>query len=600
MSSKTKLPASLKSIAVLPFVNMSADQENEYFSDGISEEIINALNAIKGLRVIARTSSFAFKNQNIDVRSIGDQLGVSTILEGSVRRDRNRVRITAQLISTEDGTHYWSKNFDREIEDIFAIQDEISLQIAEQIRENFGHLHIQEHLIVPPTKNMDAYDLYLKARYQHLLWDGQGIRNSVELYTQCIAVDPTFALPYFGLGYSFAMYGSWGNDKSILQLSQQNLRLGFKLESESYVGYFAKATLAFWGHWEFIKGHKFFHRAMTLNPSYTEAEEGLCELYTAIGYFAEAHELADHILGINPLSPNHYFTKGNIYYLSGDYSKALECIETSLSINPQFTQSIALKQVCLILTKESAKLNDFLNENPLVERADECRALYNLVHPDDAFDLEMNRVAVMVKEDLGAALLPWQLFLLVHMGQHEMALDFLEQNIKLRTGQIINFMHIPLLKPLYQYPRFQELVQSVFAPEFLPTKTINTSSDIPKALMSEEEAERALSFLKNGMQEEKWFQNAKLSLRELAQFLEISSNKLSWLLNERMGQNFSEYTNTCRLNHFKVIALEPAFSHLSLLGLAFESGFQSKSAFNAFFKKQEGLTPKEWLNLHQA
>ena len=262
MSNHLPISSSNKSIAVLPFVNMSADPENEYFSDGITEEIINALTTVKGLKVIARTSSFAFKNKNIDVRTIGDQLGVSTVLEGSVRKAKNRVRITAQLISTNDGTHFWSKNFDRDLEDIFALQDEISLLIAEQIRENFGHLNIQEHLIEAPTQNMEAYDLYLKARYQHLMWDGQGIRNAVELYEQCVTIDPSFALPYFGLGYSYAMYGSWGNNKDLLQLSKENLSKGFKLDKQSYIGYFGKATLSFWGNWDFINGHKYFQKAI--------------------------------------------------------------------------------------------------------------------------------------------------------------------------------------------------------------------------------------------------------------------------------------------------------------------------------------------------
>ena len=151
MSNYLPISSSDKSIPVLPFVNMSTDPENEYFSDGVTEEIINALTTVKGLKVIARTSSFAFKNKNIDVRSIGDQLGVSTILEGSVRKAKNRVRVTAQLISTSDGTHFWSRNFDREMEDIFALQDEISLLIADQIRENMGYLEIPSFPNTTPT-----------------------------------------------------------------------------------------------------------------------------------------------------------------------------------------------------------------------------------------------------------------------------------------------------------------------------------------------------------------------------------------------------------------------------------------------------------------
>lgn len=147
-----------KSIVVLPFVNMSNDQENEYFSDGITEEIINALTKVEGLKVIARTSSFAFKGKNLDVREIGQKLGVANILEGSVRKVANRVRITAQLINAKNGVHYWSKNFDRQIQDIFALQDEISLLIADQIRENFGHLDIQDHLIQASTRSVSAYE----------------------------------------------------------------------------------------------------------------------------------------------------------------------------------------------------------------------------------------------------------------------------------------------------------------------------------------------------------------------------------------------------------------------------------------------------------
>jgi TolB-like protein/AraC-like DNA-binding protein len=600
MSNHLTLSSSNKSIVVLPFVNMSADPENEYFSDGITEEIINALTTVKGLKVIARTSSFSFKNKNIDVRTIGDQLGVSTVLEGSVRKANNRVRITAQLVSTDDGTHFWSKNFDRDLADIFAVQDEISLHIADQIRENFGHLNIQEHLIEAPTKNIEAYDLYLKGRHQHLMWDGQGMVNSIALYEQCVTIDPSFALPYFGLAYSYAMYGSWTNNKGLLQVSEENLSKGFELDKKSYTGYFGKATLSFWGHWDFIKGHIFFQKAIKLNPSYTEAEEGLCELYTAIGYFEKALWHADNILRINPLSQNHYFTKANIYYLKEDYTKALECIETSLSINPDFTHPIGLKQLCLILTKDYEKLNDFLDKSPLAERPEECRVLYKLVNPEDQIDVDISRVSSMIKKEIGEALFPWPLFLMVHLGKHEMALDFLEENIKMCTGQTINFMNIPLLKPLQPYQRFQDLVQSVFRSNLLPTDSKKkVRIDPPKALMSVVEIDKVLAACEKGMKEEKWFLNPSLSLRELAENVNINSNKLSWLLNERMRQNFNEYINGFRVENFKKNALNPTNRHITILGLAYDSGFNSKTAFNTFFKKSEGMTPKAWLKTQQ-
>lgn len=536
----------------------------------------------------------------MDVRTIGDQLGVSTVLEGSVRKFKNRVRITAQLISTADGMHYWSRNFDRDLEDIFAVQDEISLQIADQIRENFGHLNIQEHLIEASTQNMEAYDLYLRARYNHLMWDGLGIRNAVELYEKCVALDSSFALPYFGLGYSYAMSGSWGNDKALLQLSEENLSRGFNLDKRSYIGYFGKATLSFWGYWDFVAGHKYFHKAIELNPSYTEAEEGLCELYTAIGDFDKAFWHADNILKINPLSPNHYFTKANIHYLNEDYTNALTCLETSLSINPDFTHSIALKQLCLIHSREYEKLNDFLGRTPLAERPEECKVLYKLVNSDDEIDVDISKVSSMIKEDFRAALFPWQLFLLVHLDKHEMALDFLEENVKMRTGQVINFMNIPLLKPLHQYQRFQNLLQATFRVDQLPSgpaKQLRVTST--KDLMSTSETDAVLKMLTKGMKEEKWFENPALSLRELADNVHTSSNKLSWLLNAKIGKNFNEYINGLRLENFKEIALDPANGHLTLLALAYDSGFNSKAVFNSFFKSNEGITPRAWVKSNQ-
>ncbi|MDD7913180.1 helix-turn-helix domain-containing protein [Polaribacter ponticola] len=600
MSNHLPISSPNKSIAVLPFVNMSADPENEYFSDGITEEIINALTTVKGLKVIARTSSFAFKNKNIDVRTIGDQLGVSTILEGSVRKSENKVRITAQLISTKDGTHFWSKNFDRELEDIFVVQDEISLQITDQIRENFGHLNIQEHLIEAPTQNIEAYNLYLKGRYQHLMWDGPGIAKATELYEQSVAKDPSFALPYFGLAYCYAMSISWRNNKGLLQMTKEKLSKGFNLNKQSFVGYFSKATLSFWSHWDFINGHKYFQKAIELNPSYTEAEEGLCELYTAVGYFEKALWHVDNILKTNPFATNHYFTKANIHYLNEDYTEALDCIEISLSINPDFTHSIALKQICLILTKDYEKLNNFLRQTPLAERPEECRVLYNLVNAEEKIDIDISRVSFMIKEDIGSARFPWPLFLMVHFGKHEMALDFLEEKIKMRTGQIINFMNIPLLRPLHQYQRFQDLVQTVFRVELLPTDSEEQIRiDPPKALMSAAEIDKVLEMIGKGMKEENWYLNPSLSLRKLAEKVNISSNKLSWLLNECIGQNFNKYINSFRLENFKGNALNPANSHLTLLAIAYESGFNSKTVFNAFFKKNEGITPKAWLRSNE-
>src|SRR6185503_3249491 len=160
LKGKTKQPTNR--LAVMPFVNMSADPENEYFSDGITEELLNAFTKVDGLQVTSRTSAFAFKGKNTDIREIAMQLNVDRVLEGSVRKAGNRVRITTQLINAADGYHIWSEAYDRNLTDIFEVQDEISGIIANKLRENLSATQRTEHLVKPPVKNVAAYTLYLK------------------------------------------------------------------------------------------------------------------------------------------------------------------------------------------------------------------------------------------------------------------------------------------------------------------------------------------------------------------------------------------------------------------------------------------------------
>ena len=197
-----------RSIAVLPFANMSGDPENEYFSDGISEEIINALTQLRGLRVAARTSAFSFKGKNVDLRTIGDQLNVSTVLEGSVRRAGGRIRITAQLINVADGYHLWSERYDRELNDVFAIQDEIATVIAAKLQVTLDG-GADRQLVRPATANVDAYDLYLKG---HALTSQRGpaLLRAVECFEQAIAVDPLLALAHAELAEALVLMSLYG------------------------------------------------------------------------------------------------------------------------------------------------------------------------------------------------------------------------------------------------------------------------------------------------------------------------------------------------------------------------------------------------------
>lgn len=595
-----------KSIAVLPFVNMSSDPGNEYFSDGITEEIINALTGIRELKVTARTSSFAFKNRQVDVRHIGNRLGVSTVLEGSIRKIKDRVRISAQLIRTDNGFHIWSEKYDRNLVDIFELQDEISLAIAEQIRENFGHMEIKEHLVDAPTDNVAAYNLYLKARYNHLRWDAEGIENGMKYYDQCITMAPDFSWPYFGAGYCHSMYGSWTPNKESLELAEDYIEKGFKLDDSSFLGYYSKATLLFWGRWDFIRGHEFYKKSIALNPSYTEAEEGLVELYMAVGDFERAVDHSKHILALDPLSKNHHFTIANIFYLTGQPEKALEYIESGLKIDPDFTHLIELMQLCLIELQDDKKLEDFLKKNPLAENPSASRLLCQLKQdPKKSYHHYPEKTVIQ--------LIPWDLFLNTHLGNHFNAMDILEEAVNNKEGQYMNFKSMPMLEPLKNYPKYLSLVQTTFHPSRLPNHEVEsqsfgtelkfqsvseasaTISEESRSLMEEVEIEQALALINRLMNEEKKFLDTSITLRHLAEDVEIHPNKLSWLLNDRLSMNFNDFINSFRLETFQQKALDPANKNYTLLGLAFESGFNSKSAFNDYFKKKTGTTPRKWL-----
>src|SRR5437667_2493329 len=199
-------PAAANSIAVLPFLNMSADPENEYFSDGMTEEIVHALSAVGSLRVASRTSSFAFKGATQNIRTIGEKLQVRTVLEGSVRRADTKLRVTAQLINAADGFHLWSATYEREMKDVFAIQDEIARAIVTALK-----LKLTDEpslaLVEPRTASVEAYALYLKARYFWRRKSASGLKKGIEYFQQAIAVDPGYSLAYAGLADSHIARG---------------------------------------------------------------------------------------------------------------------------------------------------------------------------------------------------------------------------------------------------------------------------------------------------------------------------------------------------------------------------------------------------------
>ena len=259
-----------KSIAVLPFVNMSADPENEYFTDGIAEEIINALTKIQALRVASRTSAFAFKGKNQDIRKVGEQLSVGTVLEGSVRKAGNRLRVTAQLVNVADGYHLWSERYDRDLEDVFAIQDEIAGNIVKALRVVLSDEE-RRAIEKAPTENVQAYEYYLRGRQFFHQFRRTGIQFARRMFERAIEIDPHYALAYAGVAdcCSF-LYMYWDGSKTNLESAESASRRALELDPELAEAH-ASRGLAVSLSKKYDEARREFDVAIRLDPKLYEA-----------------------------------------------------------------------------------------------------------------------------------------------------------------------------------------------------------------------------------------------------------------------------------------------------------------------------------------
>jgi len=292
-----------KSIAVLPFVNMSSDPEQEYFSDGITEEILNSLAAVKELKVAGRTSSFAFKGQNDDLRRIGETLGVDNILEGSVRKSGETVRITAQLIQVEDGFHLWSETYDRRLNDVFQIQEEIATEILTQLRATL--LDEEVEAFEPQATNPEVYDRYLLARQRLYNRSRPSIENAVELLDEAIALDPRYApaLAQRGIATLFLSDRSYGSIPEAEAQRQGKRYIDQALEidpqlAEAWAGLGLYHTNRQSEHEQAIDA---LTRALDLNPNLIDASNWLYIVLNGIGENVAAREIIEDMLERDPL-----------------------------------------------------------------------------------------------------------------------------------------------------------------------------------------------------------------------------------------------------------------------------------------------------------
>jgi adenylate cyclase len=325
------------SIAVLAFTNMSGDPEQEYFSDGISEDIITDLSKLSELQVIARNSTFTYKGKPVDVKQVGRELGVHYVLEGSVRKAGNRVRVTGQLIDTASGAHVWADRFDRELTDIFAVQDELTREIISALKIK---LRESEKVLLAAggTKNVNAHDLFLKGR--ELMFgnklDREAFEQSMSCFRRAVELDPDYAAATAGLamGYSLDYQNHWSDtpDKSLAQAQRLVDDAIAKDEKESF-GHFVACVVATWTK-DYERWGREAERALELNPNYALAHLTKGNLYIYTGEPAKAIACIEQAIRLNPTAALYRHFLGTAYFVAGNYETATALFKERIAMAP--------------------------------------------------------------------------------------------------------------------------------------------------------------------------------------------------------------------------------------------------------------------------
>ena len=461
---KGKTKQTSNRLAVLPFVNMSADPENEYFSDGITEELLNALTRVEGLQVTSRTSVFAFKGKNHDIRDIAIQLNVDKVLEGSVRKSGNRVRITAQLINAADGYHIWSENYDRNLTDIFEVQDEISGIIVNKLRENLTASQKTEHLVKTPVKNVTAYTWYLKGLHFWNKLTPADCRKAIECFEQAIRFEPLYAQAYAMAAICYSYLGSSGQvlpDKAfevVHKYADKALRLDSTI-AESHV---AKANAYLFYEWKWKEGYNALQKALKLNPGAVEVYELLGFYYIVMGEIEKAVQTLEDAQNLDPLSPIVISSLGNMYIFAERYDDALAQAEKLLEMDPAMRLALEMKgwatglkgnwEDSLLYFEEVHRLTN----HPLKGLMGMAFAFGRLGLRDKTMEciykMEQRQAEEpdsVVDADLSAA---W-----FALDDYDKTFYYINQCIDKRMGPVNYFLQYPAFKGIKEDPRYEEI-----------------------------------------------------------------------------------------------------------------------------------------------
>ena len=453
------------SVVVLPFVNISPDKENEYFSDGMTEELIEALTRVGELRVVSRTSAFAFKGKEEDIRRIGERLNVSHVIEGSVRKVGNMLRISAQLINVADGYHLWSDRYDREMKDVFAIQAEIAEMIVNALKIRLVGDQ-STPLVKPTTQNLEAYNLYLKGRYFWNKRTEDELKKGMVYFQQAIEKDPNYALAYVGVADSYHILGNQNvfAPKDSFPKAKAAALKALEIDDKVAEAHASLGATKAGYDWDWLASEIEFKQAIELKPGYATAHQWYAEFLAGMGRMDQAMAEIRRAEELDPLSLVIKATTGWLHYLLRRYDDAIEHHRKTLEMDPNFPFAhlylgMAYKQKTLLeeAIKEFQTSVALSGSSPLM-----LSTLGNAYGGAGEIDEAQKLLGDLKELSKTKYISPFYIAIIyIGVGEKDQAFKWLQKAFQERSDLLFFLKVEPMFDSLRSDARFKELLQKM-------------------------------------------------------------------------------------------------------------------------------------------
>jgi serine/threonine protein kinase/tetratricopeptide (TPR) repeat protein len=458
-------PSDMHSIAVLPFEDLSPQKDQEYLCDGLAEELINRLTNIERVKVPARTSAFSFKGKELGIQDIGRDLKVEMLLEGSIRKADNKLRIQVQLVNVADGYPVWSQKYERDMEDIFALQDEISLAIVDNLKIKLLGDE-RDSIVKRYTEDIEAYNLYLQGRYFWNKRTREGLRKSVEYFEQAIEKDPVYSLAYAGIADSFVTIGDYLYlpPKEVFPAAREAALKALELDEELAEAHNALAAIKKYYDWDWQGAEREHKRAIELNPNYPTAHQWYAEFLSARGRFDEAFAEVKRAQELDPLAPIKYVSAGVIYWMAKQYDQAIEQCKKALELEPDFF--IAFEYLAGSYFHKGMYDEFMLNREKFMalsgrspKEIEDFRSAYIKAGIKGAIQSELNYFKKLSEQQYVSPLSIGVLYALI--DEKDQAFEWLDKAFEEGSPFLVYLRHYPDLDNLRSDPRFKALLKKI-------------------------------------------------------------------------------------------------------------------------------------------